>query len=131
MCVCVCVCLFVCLCVRVHALSGSLITQVFKVDVGYERFLGPEIFFHPEFSNPDFVTPISEVVDTVIQNCPIDCRRPLYKVRHGDHLTASLNLCKVIGVNCSILSMGGRGDRNTSLLHDVPNAWCPSNAWCP
>ena len=54
--------------------------KAFKVDVGYERFLGPEIFFHPEFSNPSFTTSISEVVDEVIQNCPIDCRRPLYKV---------------------------------------------------
>ena len=53
--------------------------KAFKVDVGYERFLGPEIFFHPEFSNPSFTTSISEVVDEVIQNCPIDCRRPLYK----------------------------------------------------
>ncbi|RUS84846.1 hypothetical protein EGW08_007387, partial [Elysia chlorotica] len=51
----------------------------FSVDVGYERFLGPEIFFHPEFSNPDFESPISEVVDDVIQNCPIDVRRGLYK----------------------------------------------------
>ena len=50
------------------------------VDVGYERFLGPEIFFHPEFANPDFNMSISEVVDDVIQNCPIDVRRPLYKV---------------------------------------------------
>eukprot|EP01137_Pigoraptor_chileana_P003254 Opistho-2@2476 len=51
----------------------------YSCDVGYERFLGPEIFFHPEFSNPDFETPISEVVDTVIQSCPIDVRRGLYK----------------------------------------------------
>lgn len=51
----------------------------FSVDVGYERFLGPEIFFHPEFSNPDFTTSISEAVDSVIQNTPIDVRRPLYK----------------------------------------------------
>jgi actin-related protein 3 len=51
----------------------------FKVDVGYERFLGPEIFFHPEFANASFTTSISETVDDVIQNCPIDCRRPLYK----------------------------------------------------
>merc|ERR1711994_256811 len=51
----------------------------YNVDVGYERFLGPEIFFHPEFSDPDFNTPLSETVDTVIQNCPIDCRRALYK----------------------------------------------------
>ena len=58
---------------------NSVNKQKFSVDVGYERFLGPEIFFHPEFSNPDFTTPISEIVDTVIQNCPIDVRRPLYK----------------------------------------------------
>lgn len=33
-----------------------------------------------QFANPDFTQPISEVVDEVIQNCPIDVRRPLYKV---------------------------------------------------
>jgi actin-related protein 3 len=58
---------------------NSVTKQPFSVDVGYERFLGPEIFFHPEFANPDFTTPISETVDTVIQNCPIDVRRGLYK----------------------------------------------------
>ncbi|XP_054756181.1 actin-related protein 3 [Lytechinus pictus] len=58
---------------------NSINKQPFSVDVAYERFLGPEIFFHPEFSNPDFTTPISETVDIVIQNCPIDVRRPLYK----------------------------------------------------
>ena len=47
----------------------------FEIDVGYERFLGPEIFFHPEFANPDFTVPISETVDHVVQNCPIDVRR--------------------------------------------------------
>ncbi|XP_074842411.1 actin-related protein 3B isoform X6 [Carettochelys insculpta] len=51
----------------------------FIIDVGYERFLGPEIFFHPELANPDFMESISDVVDEVIQNCPIDVRRPLYK----------------------------------------------------
>lgn len=28
----------------------NAINQKFLVDVGYERFLGPEIFFHPEVS---------------------------------------------------------------------------------
>lgn len=27
---------------------NSVTKQKFSVDVGYERFLGPEIFFHPE-----------------------------------------------------------------------------------
>lgn len=58
---------------------NSVTKQPFSVDVGYERFLGPEIFFHPEFTNPDFTVPISETVDEVIQNCPIDVRRGLYK----------------------------------------------------
>jgi len=58
---------------------NAVTKQPFSVDVGYERFLGPEIFFHPEFANPDFTTPVSETVDQVIQNCPIDVRRGLYK----------------------------------------------------
>ena len=72
------------------------------MDVGYERFLGPEIFFHPEFANPDFTTPISEAVDTVIQNCPIDVRRPLYKV--------STTLIHTMYIRSSI---------HTTLIHTV------------
>ncbi|KAK9385847.1 actin family [Lipomyces mesembrius] len=50
-----------------------------SVDVGYERFLAPEIFFNPEIASSDFLTPLPEVVDTVIQTSPIDVRRGLYK----------------------------------------------------
>eukprot|EP00949_MAST-11_sp_MAST-11-sp1_P003705 g3705.t1 len=48
-------------------------------DVGYERFLGPEIFFNPEIFSTDFKTPLAEVVDKAILGCPIDTRRGLYK----------------------------------------------------
>jgi len=58
---------------------NAITKKEFTVDVGYERFLGPEIFFHPEFANPDFTVPISETVDNVVQNCPIDVRRDLYR----------------------------------------------------
>jgi actin-related protein 3 len=51
-----------------------------SVDVGYERFLAPEIFFNPEIASSDFLTPLPEVVDNVIQTSPIDVRRGLYKV---------------------------------------------------
>jgi actin-related protein 3 len=51
----------------------------YTVDVGYERFLGPEIFFNPEMFTSDFLTPLPTVVDTTIQTCPIDTRRGLYK----------------------------------------------------
>ena len=50
-----------------------------SVDVGYERFLGPEMFFHPEFLNKDFSKPLGEVVDNSIQKCPIDFRVQLYQ----------------------------------------------------
>lgn len=36
------------------------------------------VLFSVQFSNPDFTLPISDIVDNVIQNCPIDVRRPLY-----------------------------------------------------
>jgi len=42
------------------------------VDVGYERFLAPEIFFNPEIYSSDFLTPLPVVVDGVIQSSPID-----------------------------------------------------------
>ncbi|CAI4223144.1 unnamed protein product [Auanema sp. JU1783] len=58
---------------------NNITKKPFVVDVGYERFLGPEIFFSPEFANSDFTTPISEIVDNVIQQCPIDVRRGLYE----------------------------------------------------
>lgn len=50
-----------------------------EVDVGYERFLGPEMFFHPEFLHQDWKTPLDEVIDNAIQSCPMDFRRTLYK----------------------------------------------------
>lgn len=47
--------------------------------MGYERFLAPEIFFNPEIYSSDFLTPLPEIVDDVIQQSPIDVRRGLYK----------------------------------------------------
>mmetsp|Transcript_19210 Transcript_19210/g.28594 ORF Transcript_19210/g.28594 Transcript_19210/m.28594 type:complete len:432 (-) Transcript_19210:87-1382(-) len=51
----------------------------FNIDVGYERFLGPEMFFNPEIFSSDYADPLPNVVDATIQSCPIDTRRGLYK----------------------------------------------------
>lgn len=51
----------------------------YTYDIGYERFLAPEIFFNPDICNSDFPTPLPKVVDDTIQSCPIDTRRGLYK----------------------------------------------------
>lgn len=48
-------------------------------DVGYERFLGPEIFFNPEIFDASYKTPLSKLVDEVVQSTEIDSRRGLYK----------------------------------------------------
>lgn len=48
------------------------------VDIGYERFLAPEIFFNPEIASSDFLTPLPTIVDQAIQACPIDVRKGLY-----------------------------------------------------
>jgi len=64
---------------KTHQEINPVTKQPYTVDVGYERFLGPEIFFNPEIFSSDFLTPLPQVVDTVIQSCPIDVRRGLYK----------------------------------------------------
>lgn len=53
--------------------------QEYVCEVGYERFLGPEVFFNPEIFSSDFTTPLPQVVDDSIMKCPIDVRRSLYK----------------------------------------------------
>jgi len=64
---------------RKHEFLHSVTKKPYTVDVGFERFLGPEIFFNPEIASSDFLTPLPEVVDQVIQTSPIDVRRGLYK----------------------------------------------------
>ena len=56
-------------------LNGNMV----EIDVGYERFLGPEMFFHPEFVHKDFMKPLGEVLDDAIQSCPIEYRVKLYE----------------------------------------------------
>jgi len=52
--------------------------EKWQCDIGYERFLGPEIFFNPEIFSPDFTESLPLIVDQAILKCPIDTRRGLY-----------------------------------------------------
>ncbi|KAL7675395.1 hypothetical protein ACOME3_001656 [Neoechinorhynchus agilis] len=58
---------------------NNVTKQQFTIDIGYERFLAPEIFFHPEFVNGEYLKSLATVVDEVIQSCPTDVKRGLYK----------------------------------------------------
>ncbi|KAF4404894.1 hypothetical protein G4B88_006280 [Cannabis sativa] len=51
----------------------------YSCDIGYERFLGPEVFFNPEIYSTEYTTPLPAVIDKCIQSAPIDTRRALYK----------------------------------------------------
>lgn len=59
--------------------SGTESPRSYSIELGYERFLAPEIFFSPEMSSADITTPLPDLVDDVIQLCPMDSRRSLYR----------------------------------------------------
>lgn len=52
--------------------------NLIPMDVGYESFLAPEMFFHPEIMCKDYTKPLDEVVDEAIQSCPVEYRIKLY-----------------------------------------------------
>lgn len=64
---------------RFKSIMASVRGDDVKVDMGYERFLTPEIFFNPEIISSQYLTPLPNIVDDVIQSSPIDVRRGLYK----------------------------------------------------
>ena len=79
--------------------------------------------FFFQFCNPDFTTPLSEVVDDVIQNCPIDVRRPLYKVQcksspHGGGVQLLLSNNALDYVMLQIMGMKWTEGKK-SLLKDL------------
>ncbi len=49
-----------------------------KCDLGYESFMAPEVFFHPEFVNADYRESLDEIVDMAIVKSPLDNRVDLY-----------------------------------------------------
>lgn len=51
------------------------------ISLGKERFLGPEILFNPKLARSNKLKDcesLPNIIDSVIQSCPIDCRRALY-----------------------------------------------------
>lgn len=62
-----------------YTAKHSRTQQIWRCDVGPERFLGPEVFFNPEIFSSEFTVPLPAVIDSTIQQCPIDVRRGLYR----------------------------------------------------
>eukprot|EP01017_Pseudomicrothorax_dubius_P044013 TRINITY_DN7404_c0_g1_i1.p1 TRINITY_DN7404_c0_g1~~TRINITY_DN7404_c0_g1_i1.p1 ORF type:complete len:427 (+),score=124.68 TRINITY_DN7404_c0_g1_i1:129-1409(+) len=59
--------------------TNSVTGEKYTVDVGYEAFLGPEIFFKPEFADARWRKSLPTMIDESIINSPIDVRRKLYE----------------------------------------------------
>jgi actin-related protein 3 len=51
----------------VHEFEDTVAGKKYAIDIGYERFLAPEIFFNPEIFSSDFLTPLPRVVDETVQ----------------------------------------------------------------
>mmetsp|Transcript_83343 Transcript_83343/g.193659 ORF Transcript_83343/g.193659 Transcript_83343/m.193659 type:complete len:427 (+) Transcript_83343:72-1352(+) len=52
--------------------------ESWTIQIGYERFLAPEMFFNAEIFTEGPSTRLPQVVDSTILQCPIDYRRRLY-----------------------------------------------------
>ena len=63
--------------VKINGVRGKT-GDAWTADVGYERFLAPEVFFQPEIYTSDYLTPLPELVHQAIASSPIDTRRNLY-----------------------------------------------------
>ncbi|PUU77953.1 hypothetical protein B9Z19DRAFT_1144098 [Tuber borchii] len=68
--------------------------QKVTVDVGYERFLAPEMLFNLGIHSSDFLMPLPTTVDTAIQSYPTDVQRGLYK---NIVLSGGSTLCQDFG----------------------------------
>lgn len=62
--------------------KGEISDKTYKIDVGYEMFLGPEAFFTPHIIDKEFEYGVDIIMDQVIQKCPIDYKRQLYSVNY-------------------------------------------------
>lgn len=51
---------------KTHSWESAVDKKKYTIDVGYERFLGPEMFFHPEFLDSKYRTSIDQIVDAAI-----------------------------------------------------------------
>ena len=100
--------------------AHRMVLQKYEIDVGYERFLAPEIFFNPEIYSSEFLTPLPEIVDGVIQQSPIDVRRGLYKASDIVPLSSIQAVLK--------LWFCQPEHRPFGWIHDVPALWEPSQA---
>ncbi|KAL6778345.1 ARP3 [Auxenochlorella protothecoides x Auxenochlorella symbiontica] len=58
----------------VHSRTG----QPLRIQLGEERWRGPELFFDPGAFTKDATPSLPDLIDDAIQACPIDTRRALY-----------------------------------------------------
>uniref|UniRef100_A0A7E4UZ41 Actin-related protein 3 n=1 Tax=Panagrellus redivivus TaxID=6233 RepID=A0A7E4UZ41_PANRE len=63
---------------KVYNGINNITQKPFSIDIGFERFMAPEVYFRPGIENSQFDTSLANVIDDAIQACPIDVKRDLY-----------------------------------------------------
>jgi actin-related protein 3 len=58
--------------------TGSETKVPFTCDVGYERFIAPEVIFSPGMVSSEYTTPLASLVHRAVRQCPIDTRMDLF-----------------------------------------------------
>lgn len=54
------------------SMTTPITQKKISFDLGWETFMAPEIFFHPEFVNPEWRNPLDQIVDHSILTSPVD-----------------------------------------------------------
>ena len=60
-----------------HSSISSLTGKQFTFDVGYERFLAPSLYFHPEMVKKDIELSLPECIFSSIKEAPIELRNKI------------------------------------------------------
>ncbi|KAG5482938.1 hypothetical protein LSCM1_06977 [Leishmania martiniquensis] len=128
---------------ELHTRTGA----PYSVDVGYERFLAPEMLFQPDLlAAPSAVSDsasggLPAVIDRVVWSCPMDCRRPLYSniiVSGGNarfphfakRLQRTLQHLLVERANGAMAAPGGFPERRVEYEVNVrDHSWATHAAW--
>ena len=74
---------------------GQISKKPFSIDIGYESFLAPELYFSPEMIDKKYNQPLDEMIDSTIQACPVTIIPKMYNNIILSGYSTHLNISKI------------------------------------